>query len=336
MDSKQQELDALIRRIEKYQADIGLSDSRFGARYAHYIGSPKTWTDRLKPRAYESIKAKIEKWSGKLRQFIDEIDGLHHAQVTFEEFPIVRHAARLYDTLAAQRDDRRCAMLIGVQGTGKTLALRHLQAMHPAATKFFSANETWKDSRMCIASAIASGIGSPVETSASGTFIKALARLKEQPITLLIDEAHEGGVLLMKLVKTIINETPARIIMAQYPTSWNRLNNGANDAYAEAQQILRRTQRPVRMNWINGLRAEDVEAFFKAHKLTAGFNAALIRELLPIVQQHGNYSLLADAFDMSSKLADEGDEDITPQIFKASVREICGLPAEKPAKEAVA
>jgi len=331
MEEKLSDFDRLIGRIEQHQRDTGLTDGRFAARYARFIGSEKTWTHRLKPRDFRSFSQKIEKWMAKCRQFCDELDGVNRDSVIHDRYPIVKHAGYLFDALNQQRTDRRCAWLLGIQGTGKTLALRHIQRENPAACVFLSANETWKDSRMCIARTIATGIGSPVNASASETFTKAVARLKEQPVTLLIDEAHEGGVLLMKLVKTIINETPARVIMAQYPTSWNRLNNGANDAYAEAQQLLRRTLRPVKMNWVSGLQKEDVIAFLHAHEMT-GFNG-LIEDILPVVMQHGNYSLLADAHARAALIADESGDEITPRLFHEQVRQICGLPVEK-SKEA--
>lgn len=327
MDDKLKEFDRLITRIERHQTDTGLTTARFAARYAKFIGSEKTWTDRLKTRDFKSFPAKIEKWFAKCRQFVDELDGVNRDAELHAGYPVVKHACYLFDSLNQQRNDRRCGWLLGVQGTGKTMALRYVQRENPSATVFISANETWKDSRMCIARAIAGAIGSPVSASASDTFAKAIARLKEEPTTLLIDEAHEGGVLLMKLVKTIINETPSRVILAQYPTTWRRLNNGANDAYAEAQQLLRRTHRPVKMNWIAGLHAEDVKAFYRAHEME-GFNGT-IEEMLPTIQQHGNYSLLADAFARASLLADETGEDITPKLFRDQLRQICGLPVEK-------
>jgi hypothetical protein len=326
MDDKLKEFDRLISRIERHQTDTGLSNGRFAARYAKFIGSEKTWADRLKPRDFKSIATKIDKWLQKCRQFADELDGVNRDGEIHAGYPIVRQAIYLYDSLNQRRDDRRCGWLLGIQGTGKTLALRYVQRENPAACVFLSANETWKDSRMCIARAIAAGIGSPVSASASETFHKAVARLKEEPTTLLVDEAHEGGVLLMKLVKTIINETPSRVILAQYPTTWHRLNNGANDAYAEAQQLLRRTQRPVKTNWMAGLQAEDVKAFFKAHEME-GFNG-IIEESLATIQQHGNYSLLADAHARASLLADDAGDDITPRLFKDQLRQICGLPVE--------
>ena len=320
------ELDRLISRAEQYRVSLGLSHSRFAARYPKYLGSHKSWEFRLLPRQWDELKP--ETWLPKLRKFCQIIDGTVGDQEIFDSLPIVKHAAYLFDTLQSRENDRRCAMLIGTQGTGKTLALRFVQRDNGYAPVYLSANETWKDSRMRIATALAQAINATVSTSASQTFQNVLEALKGSPTTILVDEAHEGGVLLMKLVKSIINESSGtRIILAIYPTAWSRLLNGANDAYAEAQQLLRRTWRPVKNNWLAGITAEDFAAWCKAVGLAALKSRA--EELLPRVRRHGNFSLLADALERAKLLADENDQAITPELFCEQVNELCGV-AGKP------
>lgn len=322
-----EEFERLITRIERHQADIDLNDKRFAIRYASYIGSEKTWAERLRRNRGRDFGETAEKWLRKLRVFVETLDGVRGVMEIHETYPIVQHAAYLYDKLKTQKNDRRCAWLIGVQGVGKSIALSHLLRKNPADCVFISANETWKESRMCIARALAEKIGSQISASASDTLEKAMIELKINPRTLLLDEWHEAGVLGMKLVKSIINDTPSRVIVGQYPTAWRRLNNGANDAYAEAQQLLRRSLRPVKKDWMGGLNEDDVRAFLAAHKIK-GFDG-MIEEYLPLIQQHGNYSLLADAMDRAEFLADSSDQNVTAPLFKAQLRAICGLPAEK-------
>lgn len=314
-------MDRLIGRAEQFRYTLGLSHSRFATRYAKYLGSHKSWEFRLLPRKWDELKPST--WLPKLRQFGQVIDGSVGTQEIFDSLPIVKHAAYLYDTLQSRENDRRCAMLIGTQGTGKTLALRHVQRDNNYAPAFISANETWKDSRSRIATALATAVNAPVATSAAQTFQNVLEVLKGSPTTLLIDEAHEGGVLLMKLVKSLINESSGtRVIMAIYPTAWARLINGANDAYAEAQQLLRRTLRPVKNNWLTGINADDLAAWAKAVGLPEMKSRA--DELLPRVRRHGNYSLLADALERARVIADETDTEVTPKLFDEQVSEMCG------------
>lgn len=318
-ENEKQELDRLITRIEQHRTALGLSHSRFATRFARHIGSHKTWEFRLLPRKWTELKP--ETWLPKLRGFIAEIDGVLGGQEIFESLPIVKHAAYLFDHLQSRQNDRRCAMLIGTHGTGKTLGLRFIQRDNDFSPVFISANETWKDSRMRISTALAVGVNATTNVSASQTFQNVLENLKSSPATILIDEAHEGGVLLMKLVKSIINETRSCVILSVYPTAWRRLLNGANDAYSEAQQLLRRTIRPVKLDWMGGIGEPDLNAWCAATKMQS--LKARAAELLPLLRRHGNFSLLADALERSQVLADEQDAPLTPEIFCAQVRELC-------------
>jgi hypothetical protein len=323
MDEKtktdRQELDRLISRAEQLQKANGLTHTQFAARYAEFAGSHKSWEYRLVPRDWDNLK--LPTWLPRFRKFIAQIDGASSGQEIFETLPIVKHADYLFNRLQTRTNDRRCAMLVGVQGTGKTLALRYVQRANISNTIFLSANETWKDSRMRIATALASAIGATTVASASQTFQNALETLKAAPINILIDEAHEGGVLLMKLVKTIVNETSCRVMMAQYPTAWRRLNNGANDAYAEAQQLLRRTLRPVAQKWIAGIDAEDFKAWCAAVDLKGLAERA--EALLPRIRAHGNYSLLADALERAQVVAGDRDADLEPCDVEKQITEMC-------------
>lgn len=318
-DTNKSELERLIDRVEAHQRSLGLSHSRFATRFARFVGSQKSWESRLLARKWDELKP--ETWLPRLRKFVGEIEGAVGDQEIFASLPIVKHAVYLYDTLQTRTNDRRCAMLLGTQGTGKTLAFRHIRAKHGYAPAFLSANETWKDSRMRIAEALAVGVGSPVSASASQTFQSAIDHLKENPMDLLIDEAHEGGVLLMKLVKSIINETQCRVMLGIYPTAWRRLLNGANDAYEEAQQLLRRTLRPIKRDWLAGINEKDALAWAEANKLE--INKGRITDLLPLVRRHGNYSLMADALERAAIVADHENGDVTADLFCAQIRELC-------------
>lgn len=318
-NNERAELDRLVTRLEQHRVATGLTHTQFATRHATFVGSHKTWEFRLLAREWGQLK--LATWLPRLRKFALQLDGSSAQQEIFATLPIVKHADYLFETLQSRINDRRCAMLIGTQGTGKTMALRYVQRNN-SGTVFLSANETWKDSRMRIATALAGSIGATVSASASQTFQNALELLKGAPTTLLIDEAHEGGVLLMKLVKTLINETNTRVMLAVYPTAWNRLMNGANDAYAEAQQLLRRTWRPVENKWAAGITREDLIAWGKAIELPG--LAARAEEILPRVRKHGNYSLLADAHERAVVIAGESDDEVSVELFGKQINELCG------------
>ena len=323
--TQQAELDRLIGRAEQHRVALGLTHSQFASRYAQFVGSHKSWEFRLLPRKWDELKPNT--WLPKLRKFSLALDGATQDREVFTSLPIVQHAEYLYQMLQSRTNDRRCAMLIGTHGTGKTIALRHVARDKRAAPVFLNCNETWKDSRMRIAKALAQGVNASLSSSAAETFQNALEVLKGSPLTILIDEAHEGGVLLMKLVKTIINETGARVMLSIYPTAWTRLLNGANDAYAEAQQLLRRTLRPVKTDWNCGINQKDLAAWAKAVELPGLRTQA--EPLLGRIRKHGNFSLLDDALERARLMADEKDDDVTPALVCDQINELCGASREE-------
>lgn len=334
-ESHKTEMERLITLIDAHRVSLGLTHARFATRFARFVGSHKSWEHRLFARKWDELKP--ETWLPKLHKFVGEIEGAVGDQVIHQELPIVKHACYLFDTLKTQTNDRRCAMLLGTQGTGKTLSLRHVQRINKYGPAFMSANETWKDSRMRIAHSWAVAIGATSTPSASQTWQNCIDHMKANPCEILIDEAHEGGVLLMKLIKCAINEASVRVMMGIYPTAWKRLTNGGTDAYEEAQQLLRRTIRPVRKDWLKGINISDVEAWTEASKLK--LSKAKITELLPTIRAHGNYSLLQDALDRATLLANEQDDEVSTDLFCSQVIELCAEPKivdAKPGEEKVA
>lgn len=318
-------MELLIARAEAHRLTLGLSHKKFATRFAEYVGSHKTWEFRLFARKWSELKH--ETWLPRLRKLALKIEGSTGDQEIFADLPIVKHAVYLYDTLQSRTNDRRCAILIGTQGTGKTLSLRHLERENNYAPAFLSANETWKDSRARIANALGAAVKSTITPSASQTFQNAIEHLKANPMNILIDEAHEGGVLLMKLVKSLINETQCKIMLGIYPTAWRRLTNGANDAYEEAQQLLRRTIRPIKNDWIAGITEKDVEAWAKCVELE--MPKTKVQEIMPLVRKHGNYSLLTDALERARFLASEDDEEVTAKGLCEQVGELCREPKQE-------
>jgi hypothetical protein len=323
MNEQQKKVSGLIDRIEKHQKALRLSDNQFVARYQRYLGSAKTWRDRLCGRAWNEFGAKLEKWEKKLASFVTELDGGASMDEFYRELPVARYGFAIYDALQGTRTDRRCSVLPGSYGIGKTWTLRRIAFENPTKAVFVSANETWKDSRMQIARGLAMALGCAEGTSAAGTFQNVIEHLRANPVTVLIDEVHEGGVLLMKLVKALINETQAKFILGTYPTAWNRLVTGSTDATAEAQQLLGRTMKPIKTDWIKGLNLRDVEKYLE---LSTGLNGEcrlLAEQILPEVKRGGNLRLLADAVELAKMNADETGEEIDAELVQAAVRELC-------------
>lgn len=160
------------------------------------------------------------------------------------------------------------------------------------------------------------------KNSGRDTFAHVTSLLRAQPITLLIDDVQKAGVLGLKLIKSLVDDTRAKFMLGVYPQSWNKLIHGGTDAYAEAQQIIGRTIKPVVTHWKDGLRHQDISIYMK----TAGVKgdcATIAQHIVQIVQKNGNMRILADAVSLAGMNADEQDIAFDAGLVEAAVRELC-------------
>lgn len=322
MTEQQQRVSELVGRIEKHQKDLGLKDSPFVLRYQRHIGSSKTWRERLCGRDWKELGLRLDKWEKKLSAFVQEIDGNAAIAEYFEDLPIAQYANATFHKLQGASSDRRCVWIIGNTGTGKTCSLRYIATNHPRKAVYVSANETWKESRMQIAGGLARAVGCAEGRSAAQTIRNVVENQMHNPLTICVDEMHEGGVLLMKLVKSIINETPARFILGIYPTAWTRLVNGTTDATAEAQQLLGRSVKPIVETWARGLTLRDIEQYLKCSTDLGDKCRLLADSISADIRMGGNLRLLADAVELAKANADEDGIDLDPGMVTEAVQNL--------------
>lgn len=315
-------LKKLVARVQGLQEALGLSDAAFVARFQRHLGSTDTWRRRLLAGRFDELDR--DKWARRLTAMVAEIDGGSRVEEFLPEMPVARKLSAYYHRLQGQTTDRRCVVMLGVTGVGKTTSARAICAENPRTTAFVRANETWKDSKMQFAAGLARAIGLEVRSgSAAGTFQAVLENLKAHPITIFIDESHEGGVLLFKLVKTLIDETQARFVLLSYPTKWRRLINASDDAHAEAQQLFGRTLKPVLDDYAAGTEVGDLEVFLREAAGLNGEARAAAVQILPDVRKHGNLRLVADALDLCRANAEKQDREIDAAMVIAAVEALC-------------
>jgi hypothetical protein len=329
MPDNAEKLNQLIARIERHQQALKLSDQQFVLRYARYLGSAKTWRERLCKRNFTDFGKELPAWERKLENLVAELDGRSPVDLFVSEMPFAQRMVQIYDQLQGQRNDRRCGVLLGTTGTGKSTAGRWLCNEHPRATAYARANENWRDSKTQIAQGLADAIGCPVKDlpGAAARFAKVIEHLKANPLTVIIDESHEGGAMLLKLVKTLIDETSSKFILLAYPTSWNKMLAATDDARSEAQQLFGRTLKPVYTDYAFGIRREDIVIYLRK---VAGLDidaSEIANQILPMIRGNGNLRWLADAVEMAQIQADAGNEKLDGALIVEQVKALC--PAAK-------
>jgi hypothetical protein len=323
MTEKQQRVNELITRVEQFQAAMRWGDERFANHWRRYLGSPKSWTHRLRARNWPEIGKAIDKWEKKLTAFVTEIEVGATSQEFFDALPIYAYGVTVFNLLGGQRNDRRCAWLIAPTGCGKTWTMTKLAADHKDESVYLHIVPGMKDSLARIACALATAVGTPEKTGGAATFEEVLKHLKGSPLTLLVDDVHEGGVMMLKLLKCIIDESRSRLILGSYPTGYSRLIHASSDAMSEAQQLFGRSIKPIRTEWRDGLQPVDIAAFIAASTPLKGVVCQKLAErIVDPLRRGGNLRALADAVELAADNADEDGAEVSAYLLEGAVRQL--------------
>lgn len=299
----------LVERVRRHQVAIGMAEntSGFVARYSKYLGSAKTYQDRLLAGNWHQLR--VAKWIAQLRTMLADIEGTGSGDAFFPVLPAYRELELMFERLQGQANDRRCVVFSGVTGVGKTSGSRELCRRHPQETAYCQVRRTWQNKPAQIAAGLAKALGAAVSQDSAKTWEAVVEVGKARPLTLFVDDAHEGGVALMKLVKGLIDETYIRVVLLVYPTQWRRLINGSDDANAEAQQLYGRTMKPILDRRAKGVLVEDVQVYLREAAGLNGDAPMLAKRMVGHLRALGNLRALADVVEMARAAADGEDPD---------------------------
>lgn len=318
-----QELDRLVGRCEKHQKALGLSDNAFSIKYKDFVGSAKTWRSRLCTRDFSGLR--LERILGKLRAMVSLIDGGANVEQVFDDLPVFRQFVGRYNKLQSARTDRRVMVFLGETGIGKSVCARAALRADPANTAYVRCQPTWKDNQLAILNGILKALGKDEYLRKSRAFAAVLEYLKSNPITVIFDEAHDGGVALLKLAKSFVDETNCKFVIMAYPTLWKRMLLASSDAHAEARQLFGRTQKPIFDTYANGTTLENVEAYLRRSTSLNGCSKDVARQILEIVRHNGNLRLVADIIDAADSLYMESQDDLDGPTVIDIVRQLASV-----------
>lgn len=243
--------------IRDWQQSRGTSDAEFCRKFAG-LGSTKTYKRILDGDVAE---LDIERWVVEYQQVwaLIELESASGA----EDEPIYDDLWHITATRLAATDamrepgNNRLVIIEGPSGSGKTSAGRCLAARFGRKVVLAEADETWKDSLNAMLGGLLRSLGvKEIPTSGEGRKTKLLDVLRDEPICLVIDEAHHLGPRTLNLVKTIINQSKCQIVFLCIETLFKKLEC---NAYEEAKQLTKnRLCERVRLN---GPAVSDVEKF---------------------------------------------------------------------------
>jgi len=291
-----EELDAMIARIMAIQTERSLGDSSLIAEYPD-LGSAKTWRDRLIPRAWDQIN--LHRWHAKLTRVCTVIDGGSPDDDFYPDLPFAREMAAQVMALERQTNDRRVAIILAPTGTGKSFTARWQVSQRRSVRAIVRIRPSWRNKAGHINAGIIRALGEePQSTTPAFLEDAAIRLLRQQPRTLFLDQAHEGGVALMHLIRAYVDETPSRFVYLAYNTAYRAVMSGTRDAMIEAHAFLGRCRKPIFDLYTAGTRQPDAAFYLRQ---TAGLSEtaadSLAVEILPALNRLHNLRLLDDAIE---------------------------------------
>jgi len=323
------ELKDLVGKAARYQDSLKLSDKLWCARYGRYVGSPKTWRERLRG---DLSGLNTDKWTKRLRELTAALEGGSVIEVFHDTMPFYLRLEAGVGLLEGQVNDRRVFACLAQTGVGKTVSGRRLISQAIARDwngprrVFVSALNTWRENKVTILRGLATSLGCTPEASGANAAMDAIvSTLRSDPRTVFIDEAHQGGVMLMRIIKDLVNETPARFVYLALRTEFDRVRSASTGNIVEARQFLRRCLQPVFDIYADGVDVRDVVAYLKSALPSADGAKSVAQDIASLLRCRGNISTLADAVDEATAMCAADDTDPDPLRVLEALRALCGV-----------
>lgn len=323
------EIGLIVSRIKDVQDTRKLSDQRLLQEFPQ-LGSTRTWRQRLLAGNLKELR--LDKQLKNLRDIAAILDGGVPDEVFFPalQFAVEMHS-RL-ERLERQTNDRRILVCLAPNGTGKSAFARWAVAQSRSSRCVVRCRPTWRNKSLHLCLGLARALGLELNTTnpsiAEDEVIKAL----RTPRTVFIDQAHEGGVAVMHLLRALIDETPSRFVYLAYNTAYCRVQTSTADAMIEARAFVGRCMKPIFDLYNEGTRPKDVKLYLQE---VAGFGAgsaeSLAARVVRTLNAHTNLRLLDDA--IAAAMARSDGDCPEPDLIVNEVNRLAGE-AQAAAKEA--
>ena len=143
------------------------------------------------------------------------------------------HSAVLRLARACGKD--RLVVIEGPSGSGKTESLRIEARRQGGAMVLVDADETWKSPRVALGDILRALGESDIPGNTVGCRDRLIALCGARQYVIAIDEGHHACASVLNMIKTMINRTSVRILIAAQGTLWRKLTAIASE---EAMQLL--------------------------------------------------------------------------------------------------
>lgn len=201
--------------------------------------------------------------------------------------------------LKLSRTKAKLIIVEGFTGSGKTSAgqivARSYNAMATMPQVFtIEASAGWSDRPNAMLTAMLRALGREATARSQAARLDMLTTvLNERPVIFIIDEVHDFGVRCLRVVKTLLNESPVKIIMLCHPRLFRDLERDNWDDLSQltGNRLLARIE-------LGTLNADDVALLLKRRLPTlqapAKETETTARSLADMALNHGNLAFVRE------------------------------------------
>lgn len=244
----------LAGQIDQRRVELDLSKNQLCAKYGQ-LGSTKTFGRILKDDDDldgMDIEKQVQNYGAALELLAAYAEDPEENKI-YADFSFVREAMQSVAEAMQQTDNTRLVLVTSRSGGGKTTFKEALKLNPRFRNNLYDveATEAWRSKTNGLLGALLEAVlinrakadekeessRASLVKSIQGTearLIKLIERINGSKIILVIDEAHHLGPEGFNLVKTIINQTRAVVILLAHPDLLNRINR---NSYAETSQL---------------------------------------------------------------------------------------------------
>ncbi|MES2596405.1 MAG: ATP-binding protein [Verrucomicrobiota bacterium] len=222
----------------------------------------------------------------------------------YEDMSTTKAVRAAYTRLRLSGTKAKLVIIEGQTGMGKTssgeiIATKTRDLNPTASIHSIEATSAWKGRPGPMMAAMLRALGMP-DNSRSGAakLEKLVEALNQRPTTFIIDEIHDGGVDMLRMLKTLLNRSSVKVVLLAHPRLFRDLENEAWDDVRQltGNRLLARidlgrvTEADATMmltKRVPSLNGDTKQAAVTLAKAAHGNgNFALIREIIVRLQRH--------------------------------------------------
>lgn len=237
------------------------------------LGSDKTFGLICKGH-FDELKA--DKWLDAYRAVRDSVSDSDDADPLYEDLSTARLVRGQITRLKLSRTNAKLVIVEGYTGAGKTSTAKIIATKYNGMTATqqvytIEASAGWGDRPNAMLTAMLKALGrGDGGRSQAARLDKLCDVLAERPVMFIIDEVHDFGVRCLRVVKTILNATPTKIILLAHPRLFKNLERENWDDLSQltGNRLLARIH-------LGTLAVDDVETILKRRLPLPGLNGDL-------------------------------------------------------------